>query len=99
MGNKFSLKTISSEQKYWKDHIRKSLNQIQYWFTSTNGLLNQYLQNFGHSYKSYTKEGAPMSFTLTLKSLDFLHSIFNLSQKFTKYVLTEEIVVFFIRTH
>ena len=99
LGNKFSLKTITSEQKYWKEQIRKSLSQVQYWFTSTNGLLKQYLENFGHSYKSYNRENLPLSFSLTLKSLNFLHSIFNLPQKFTKYVMNEEIVVFYIRTH
>jgi hypothetical protein len=74
LANKFSLKTMTSEQKYWKDQIRKSLHSVQYWFTSTNGLLNQYLQNFGHSYKSYNKESQnlPLSFELTVKALRFL---------------------------
>lgn len=34
-----------------------------------------------------------------MKTLDFLEEIFDINQKFTKYVFIEEIVVFYVRTH
>lgn len=39
----FALRTVSSEQKYWKDAARKSLYANSFWVTNNNGLLTQYL--------------------------------------------------------
>ena len=67
---------------------------MAFWITNTNGLLNQYLNINASNYK-----GQPMNLKLTQTTLQFLKQIFNLNQKFTKYVFIEDILVFYIRTH
>ena len=64
---------------------------MSYWITNTNGLLNQYLQINSSNFKS--------NLELTQRTLGFLEEIFDINQKFTKYVFIDEIVVFFVRTH
>lgn len=105
----FSLRSLSSEQKYWRDSTRKTLYQVSYWFTSTNGLLTQYLHTNSSYFKAIKSDGlgslglksqvAPLNLSLTLSALKFLNLVFSLPDKFTKYTLTDEIKVFFIRTH
>ena len=47
----FTNKTLNSEQKYWRDAIRKALYQISFWFTNTNGLLTQYMISNASNFK------------------------------------------------
>jgi hypothetical protein len=80
---------------------------MSYWITNTNGLLNQYLLVNASNFKVVRKLGQgdkkdhapPLNFSLTIAALKFLEMIFDLNQKFTKYVLIDEIMVFYLRTH
>ena len=102
----FCVRTVPSEQRYWRDSIRKTLFQNSFWFTNTNGLLTQFLHKNSACFKSVKdpsssqqKLKAPLNLSLTLNSLTLLSSMFDLPDKLSKYAITEEIKVFFIRTH
>ena len=44
-------------------------------------------------------QSAPLNFCLTKAALEMLNYIFDLPEKFTKYAITEDISMFYIRTH
>ena len=54
------------------------------------------IENFSHTFR---QGNCPLNFNLTKSILGFLRMIFDMSDRFTKYVFIEELMLFYIRTH
>ena len=97
-----------SDQKYWKIVIRNILYQLLYLIDHPNGLLYLYLQQNCLNYSSQPQKiggkqlhnrKPALNFKITKNVLEFLSKIFDLPGQFTKYVFTEALMLFYIRTH
>lgn len=58
------------------------------------------MQAFNYKVKSIRdKLRQPLCYGLTKRSLHFLRAMFDVPDKFSKYTFSDEIIVFYIRTH
>jgi hypothetical protein len=98
--------------KYWKSSIRKMLHYYSFLISPGNGLFAQYLDKNATNYSTSivptgTKDSnlrtststAPINFILTKVVLGFFKNLFNMSHRLAKYTFTEELMLYYIRTH
>ena len=81
---------------YWKKSLRKSLLNFTFLTSPSRGVLPKYLKRNGtlmHSNK------VPIHFRLTRCVLRLLRRIFDIPNRISKHLFTNEMALFYVRTH
>ena len=97
------MRRVLSQVGFWIHEQPSSTSNLD---TSSKALLNQYMDVNATRYKCIKKTGdgadeylCPANFCVTVAALEFVKHIFDLNEKFTKYMPIDEVLVVYGRTH